>query len=34
MGVSPKSDRIQGETQLFKIFESELPSEEAELLNL
>ncbi len=25
MGVSPKSDRIQGETQLFKIFESELP---------
>jgi transcriptional regulator GlxA family with amidase domain len=33
MGVSPKSDRIQGETQIFKIFESELPSEEAELLN-
>jgi transcriptional regulator GlxA family with amidase domain len=33
MGVSPKSDRTQGETQIFKIFESELPSEEAELLN-
>ena len=33
MGVSPKSDRIQGETQIYKIFESELPTEEAELLN-
>jgi len=33
MGVSPKSDRIQGETQIYKIFESELPTEEAGLLN-
>jgi AraC-like DNA-binding protein len=33
MGVSPRSDRVQGEAKIFKIFESELPAEGAEFLN-
>jgi hypothetical protein len=33
MGVSPKSDRVQGVPEAYQIFESELPPEEAELAN-
>jgi hypothetical protein len=33
MGVSPKSDRVQGVPEVFQIFESELPPEGAEIAN-
>ncbi len=33
MGVSPKSDRVQGVPEAYQIFESELPPEGAELAN-
>ena len=33
MGVSPKSDRAQGVPEVYKIFESELPPEGAEIAN-